>query len=234
MKKLYILFSIFILHLFIVACSASSSTVRYGSTDEKKNERKDSVVRFSSDDVWFDNSDSLITQGDEVPEYQDPSDLPEDEGNIDISEIMKKFESDNSGSGSSYEQSTLKEQVLMEIIKYLNTPYKYGGNSKDGIDCSAFTQTVYRDALSTDIYRTARDQFTQGEVISSQDDLKFGDLVFFNTRRRVRPGHVGIYIGDRLFAHASTKNGVTISSLDHAYYSKRYMGARRISNNGTF
>ena len=63
---------------------------------------------------------------------------------------------------------------------------------------------------------------------SDRTELKFGDLVFFNTRRRVKPGHVGIYIGDNLFAHASSKLGVTISSLEHDYYNKRYMGARRI------
>jgi cell wall-associated NlpC family hydrolase len=67
-------------------------------------------------------------------------------------------------------------------------------------------------------------------VINDRSDLKFGDLVFFNTRRRVRPGHVGIYIGDNLFAHASSKLGVTISSLDYDYYSKRYMGARRVDS----
>jgi cell wall-associated NlpC family hydrolase len=55
-------------------------------------------------------------------------------------------------------------------------------------------------------------------------------LVFFNTRRRVKPGHVGIYIGDNLFAHASSKSGVTVSSLDYDYYSNRYMGARRVDS----
>ncbi|MCJ7552912.1 MAG: C40 family peptidase, partial [Ignavibacteriaceae bacterium] len=84
------------------------------------------------------------------------------------------------------------------------------------------------------INRSAREQYIQGEVITEKSELKFGDLVFFNTRRRVRPGHVGIYIGDNLFAHASTKHGVTVSSLDHNYYSARYMGARRIDNDGVF
>ncbi len=121
----------------------------------------------------------------------------------------------------------------MEIIKYLDTPYKYGGSSLNGIDCSAFTQSVYQDALNVNLNRTARDQFTQGKVVS-REELEFGDLVFFNTRRRVRPGHVGIYIGDGLFAHASTKGGVMISSLDEDYYSKRFMGARRIVEENTF
>ena len=76
--------------------------------------------------------------------------------------------------------------------------------------------------------RSAKEQFTQGIVIDNKEELKFGDLVFFNTRRRVKPGHVGIYLGDNLFVHASSKNGVIVTPLTHDYYTKRYMGARRI------
>ncbi len=116
----------------------------------------------------------------------------------------------------------------MEIIRYLNTPYKYGGTTKKGIDCSAFTQAVFDHAVDFQLLRTARGQYTQGIEIDNKDNLKFGDLVFFNTRRRVKPGHVGIYIGDDLFAHASSKNGVIVSSLDHTYYANRFMGGRRM------
>ena len=101
--------------------------------------------------------------------------------------------------------SSKKELMLMEIIRYLNTPYKYGGNSLNGIDCSAFTQNVYKNSWLLNLNRSARDQYQQGIVIENRSELKFGDLVFFNTRRRVKPGHVGIYIGDNLFAHASSK-----------------------------
>jgi len=118
---------------------------------------------------------------------------------------------------------------LMEIIKYINTPYKYGGNSQDGIDCSAFTQNVFSNSLDILLNRSARQQFTQGFPVDNRENLTFGDLVFFNTRRGVRPGHVGIYIGDNLFAHASSSKGVIVSSLNHKYYSKRYMGGRRIN-----
>ena len=66
-------------------------------------------------------------------------------------------------------------------------------------------------------------------MIDKKIELKFGDLVFFDTRRTVKPGHVGIYLGDNLFAHASSSKGVTISSITSSYYSGRYMGGRRIS-----
>jgi lipoprotein Spr len=135
---------------------------------------------------------------------------------------------------NNFETGTPKEKMLMEIINYLNVPYQYGGNSKSGIDCSAFTQNVYKSTLSVNLFRSAREQYKQGEVISDVDDLQFGDLVFFDTRSGVSPGHVGIYIGDDLFAHASSKKGVTISSLNHTYYKDRFMGSRRIEPEGTF
>ncbi len=202
-------------------CSPSSQTIRYG---KEKQPSSDQAVSESKDTLVFDDND-------EIAEYLDPDDLPEEKSAYNISDIMKKLEKTDN---LSTEQVTAREKLLMEIIKYLDTPYKYGGSTLNGIDCSAFTQSVYQDALSVNLNRTARDQFTQGKVISSKEELEFGDLVFFNTRRRVRPGHVGIYIGDGLFAHASTKGGVMISSLEEDYYSKRYMGARRVVDDETF
>ncbi|MCC7093281.1 MAG: C40 family peptidase, partial [Ignavibacteriaceae bacterium] len=99
-------------------------------------------------------------------------------------------------------------------------------------DCSAFTQIIFKNVFNLSLERSARLQYTQGSVIEKGDELKVGDLVFFNTRKRVRPGHVGIYIGDNLFAHASSKKGVTITELDYEYYSRTFMGARRFETNG--
>jgi cell wall-associated NlpC family hydrolase len=62
----------------------------------------------------------------------------------------------------------------------------------------------------------------------NRDELQFGDLVFFNTRRRQNPGHVGIYLWDNYFVHASTKYGVTVSSMADGYYDRRFVGARRV------
>jgi hypothetical protein len=199
--------------IFSVGCS-SSNTVRYGS---------DSNI---PDDNLSKEDDSLAV--DLNLDLSDPSDLPEYEPDIELTDVIGRYGGNKNPDVLSSDNGTTKEKVLMEIIKYLNTPYKYGGNSKNGIDCSAFTQTIYKNTLTINLERSARLQYKQGIEISDVEDLKFGDLVFFNTRTRVRPGHVGIYIGERLFAHASSKKGVTISSLDHSYYVKRYMGGRRI------
>lgn len=216
--KYFFLLTLLLIHF---GCSPSSQTIRYGK--ENKNLAKQDSTE-SRDTLVYDDSD-------EIAEYLEPDDMPEEKSSYNISDIMKKLEKTDN---LSTEQATAREKLLMEIIKYLDTPYKYGGSTLNGIDCSAFTQSVYQDALNVNLNRTARDQFTQGRVIKNKDELEFGDLVFFNTRRRVRPGHVGIYIGDGLFAHASTKGGVMISSLDEDYYSKRYMGARRVVEDDTF
>ena len=181
-------------------------------------------MRFTSVD------DSMIV--DLNLDYKDPNELPADEPDIDVSNLLTTKQNDYTFDVPGYDYTTIKEKMLMEVIKYLGTPYKYGGTTKDGMDCSAFTQIVYRDVFNINLQRSARLQYTQGQVIEKGEQLKYGDLVFFNTRKRVKPGHVGIYIGDNLFAHASTKKGVTITAIDYDYYARTYMGARRFETNG--
>ncbi len=208
--------------VFFTGCSSSTYTSRY----ERNNKKDESAEhrRFSDNEGYNAAADSLAEEDDEIP----------DDLGIDIASVMNQLKSENTTTDIDADNSTMKEKMLMEIIKYLNTPYKYGGNSANGIDCSAFTQTVFHNVLSLDLDRSARDQYRQGTEIDNRENLKFGDLVFFNTRRRVRPGHVGIYIGDNLFAHASSRNGVIVSSLDQDYYTKRFMGGRRIEQDGIF
>jgi cell wall-associated NlpC family hydrolase len=99
-----------------------------------------------------------------------------------------------------------------------------------GMGAPTFTRTVYNNTFSYELPRTAREQFQQGEEVDDISRLKFGDLIFFNTRRSVKPGHVGIYLGDNLFAHSSSRQGVMVSSLNMEYYNKRFMGGRRFEN----
>ncbi len=212
--------------IFILAgCSSSSNSIRYETPKESSNENN-SVVRFSSEKNQ--NIDTIITYN--QPAIDDTDDIPVNEKGVDISVLMKKLTSDKSSEKLTADQSTVREKMLMEIIKYLDTPYKYGGNTSNGIDCSAFTQKVYQKTFAVTLLRSAHEQYTEGSAINDVGDLKFGDLVFFNTRRGIKPGHVGIYIGDHLFAHASRSNGVIVSSLDEEYYSRRFMGGRRIEN----
>ena len=120
-------------------------------------------------------------------------------------------------------------ELMREIINLLGIRYRYGGmDATKGLDCSAFTGTIYSRALGVRLPRSSNQQFREGDRIK-REELQIGDLVFFKTRRRSAPvSHVGIYVGQDLFAHASTKYGVVISSLEHPYYKRTYVGARRL------
>ncbi len=121
-----------------------------------------------------------------------------------------------------------KKKFLLELSKYLNIPYKYGGESKNGIDCSAFTRQVYKNSLNVNLPRTAREQYKIGDRIKNIKDLKYGDLIFFNTSQIYYPGHVGIYLGNNLFIHSGSSKGVTVSTLKNNYYLNKFIGATRI------
>ena len=117
-------------------------------------------------------------------------------------------------------------EVVNLVKKYIGTPYKYGGKSESGFDCSGFTSFIYEKSVNIKLPPSSVDQYKLGEKIE-KNDLIFGDLVFFNTNGRI-PSHVGIYIGNDKFVHSSVQRGVTISSLNSTYYKKRYVGARRL------
>ncbi len=115
------------------------------------------------------------------------------------------------------------------IDKWWNTKYRFGGNSKKGIDCSAFTSLLMSCVYAVKLPRTAKQQYAETQRVS-KDELAEGDLVFFNTKKGV--SHVGAYLGDGYFVHASTSNGVTINNLDEEYFSRRYISGGRICSEG--
>jgi peptidoglycan endopeptidase LytE len=120
-----------------------------------------------------------------------------------------------------------REKLITFARELLNIPYKFGGNSILGIDCSAYVKKVY-GLLGIDLPRTAREQFREGGEAVDKDHLSIGDLVFFRTYASF-PSHVGIYLGNNLFIHASSKvRKVTIDSLETPYYLKRFIGGRRL------
>jgi len=119
-----------------------------------------------------------------------------------------------------------RDAVMIKIIELINTPYLWGGTTTNGIDCSAFCQRVMKFALGVDIPRTSIMQSTVGDEVA-RENLQFGDLVFFNTMGR-RISHVGIYLGEGVFAHSSSSGGVKTNSLNEDYYNAKYVTARRV------
>lgn len=122
--------------------------------------------------------------------------------------------------------TSLSNIVLFESIdEWYGTRYRYGGTTKRGIDCSAFVRAALKDAYGYQLPRTAREQYHASRRIS-QTELQEGDLVFFNTTGGV--SHVGVYLRNNKFAHASSSKGVTISDLHDSYYMARYIGGGRV------
>lgn len=119
-----------------------------------------------------------------------------------------------------------RERLEDEMDKYLGVRYRYGGTDVAGMDCSGFVSRVFLDALDVKLPRSSSAQAKVGVAVSKAN-LQFGDLVFFKIRRN-RISHVGIYVGDRNFVHASTKLGVVVSSLEESYYKRTYATARRL------
>lgn len=124
------------------------------------------------------------------------------------------------------EVELLQDNRLLEHVdEWYGTRYRYGGTTKSGIDCSAFVQAVYLSAFALSLPRTARDQYRNSRIISATE-MKTGDLVFFNTTGGI--SHVGIYLQNNKFIHASTSQGVTISDMFDPYYLRRFVGIGRI------
>jgi murein DD-endopeptidase / murein LD-carboxypeptidase len=124
--------------------------------------------------------------------------------------------------------ATSNMKLFHFVYDWIGTPYRFGGDSKHGIDCSAFTKELYSQVFNLDIQRSSRDIFSMVSPVR-RDDLQEGDLVFFKIHSR-RISHVGIYLGNNRFAHASSR-GVAISSLDDAYYKRYfYRGGRMLES----
>ena len=123
----------------------------------------------------------------------------------------------------------LASEMVMSAMNFLGVPYRRGGNSADeGFDCSGFTRHVFENSLGLLLPRRADQQAQDSSLAKVQrEELRPGDLVFFNTMRRAF-SHVGIYVGDGKFIHSPRAGGeVRIEDMRQAYWAKRFNGARR-------
>jgi len=133
--------------------------------------------------------------------------------------------------GSVFASSTQMEDMIEEAI---GSPYKSGGTTVKGFDCSGFTTFIF-DQMGIELPRTSKSQADSGTKVE-KSELKQGDLVFFDTAGNNNGvvTHVGIYVGDGSFVHASTSRGVVTDKLSSSYYAKRYVTARRVMDENTF
>lgn len=193
---------------FWTGCGPSSP--RFGNGQRKESEAKErtSAVRFSSKEV-----EEEVRENDKKPEEKEIES---------VIEGKRDFKKEKNKAIAPLDQA----KIMRCISKYMGAPYVHGGSSMAGMDCSGYTMMVYKESVGRALPRSAHGQFDVGTGVRFED-LKFGDLIFFNTTG-ASASHVGIYLGDDLFAHASVSLGVTISSLESSYYKKRYEGARRV------
>ncbi|MFN3740975.1 MAG: NlpC/P60 family protein [Thermodesulfovibrionales bacterium] len=148
--------------------------------------------------------ESLQQSGDKIidQEEQGSSDYPEDK------------------------EADIRNRLIQFALSFLDTPYRKGGTTLEGIDCSGLVWSVFRNA-GIEIPRTVRELFFSGKPVEVEEVLP-GDLIFFYTRRSSEPDHVGIYIGEDKFIHASRRaRRVIIAELDSPYFLKRFAGIRR-------
>ena len=122
----------------------------------------------------------------------------------------------------------LKEPLYLFVHEWWNTPYRYGGTSKKGIDCSAFILRLFKDVYQYELPRTASQQYKISQKVK-KEDLKDGDLVFF--RNKVKSGwHVGLYLIDGWFIHSTSARGVTVSNINEPKYRSIFYSGGRLKN----
>jgi murein DD-endopeptidase / murein LD-carboxypeptidase len=147
-------------------------------------------------------------------------------------EVAKTKPENQSGSAKEYSKKlgieiddSDNQALIKEVAEWIGTPYLYAGNTKKGVDCSGFTQQVYLKIFQKPIHRTADGVYDQSKKVK-KTELQQGDLVFFKIDTP-KVGHVGLYIKNGYFAHASTAKGVIINHLDETYYAKYFVGGGR-------
>ncbi|OME75947.1 hydrolase [Paenibacillus sp. FSL A5-0031] len=135
------------------------------------------------------------------------------------------------GGGSVLAEKSASSELTDSVNEVIGTPYKWGGTTVKGFDCSGFILHIFNQ-FDVNLPRTSKSQAEVGNKVD-KEELREGDLVFFNTSGR-GISHAGIYIGEGKFAHSSSSKGVTISKLSDDYYEKRYVTARRVVKEDTF
>lgn len=130
-----------------------------------------------------------------------------------------------------YQLPSLADNVLERGFELVGTPYRFGGRSlKTGFDCSGFVGYLFKEEAGIQLPRSTREMINLDAPVIARDELKPGDIVFFNNRGRGRVSHAGIYIGDDQFIHSSShrSGGVRVDSLDDRYWNASYMEAKRV------
>ena len=130
-----------------------------------------------------------------------------------------------SGTFDQLDNIILEDALLKAFDDWEGTRYSFGGDSANGIDCSALTRRIYRSVFSFELPRVSTDQIKEGTIVN-RNNLKPGDILYFRPENRVN--HTAVYIGNSLFINASSSKGVILSSLDSTYWGKYFIYGVRV------
>ncbi len=202
------------------------------STNSDSLSANDSINVFANDADPVDSKEASA-KSITVPEFvasrsvkneDGSSNLPSELSDKKIDRLINKY-----AEMISLEPEDVKNYPLYKFINdWYGVRYKWGGTDNSGIDCSGFSQKLYVKIYGTSIQRTARQQHKSSEKIKDYGDANEGDLVFFRIHH-IRISHVGVYLANGYFVHASRSKGVVISNLDDKYWRSRYAGCGRIA-----
>lgn len=203
--------------LLFSACSHNNQSIEKQIAKDNSSNKKEIILSYDEYKKQFDSKNQKITS----KTFNTNSYLLSKQYENVLSSSNKQ-EKDISNLNS---QLPKKTQVFSDFYnEWKNVKYKMGGTSKNGIDCSAFTQKIYKEKFNITLPRTTITQVNVGTEVK-KSELIPGDLVFFKTSKTDK--HVGVYVGDNKFLHASIK-GIQYTSLDKPFYKKNYWTSRRI------
>ena len=202
--------------VFITSCQINKKTSSTSSNSsqqltEQKHSVKTTRKKESSNDNSKKSNKKIIQQKAEVKQVDT------------LAYLRKKY----APLLSTVQDSIQNLQLYKLIDEWMGTPYRFGGQSKNGTDCSGFAGILYAHTFSIALARRVSDIHQATPLLLKQEELKEGDLVFFDIGKR-KLSHVGVYLTNGKFVHASTSQGVVISDLNMAYYKKYFRCGGRI------
>lgn len=220
MRVIRVLFVVFVLMVFSSGATFASGALRMGDQGSEVAEIQGRLAMLGYDAVA--DGDFGPATVDAIKDFQTLNGMKAD-GLIGPATFMALMGRDmpEISRGSSY----VSRRIISNAMQYIGVPYVFGGTTPYGFDCSGYVQFIFAQA-GISLPRTADAQYEVGIPVSISELIP-GDAVFFTTYT-YGASHVGIYVGDGNFIHASSSRGVTISSLSSAYYSTHYIGARRM------
>ena len=144
--------------------------------------------------------------------------------------ILATFTATGQTTVDKFDEGVFTQDTILNkfILKWIGKPYKLGGKTEKGIDCSQFTKRLYQDVYNKQLQNVAYKQYNQTRRVK-RDSLQVGDIIFFRSKQSPSGWHCGAYIGNTYFVHAANRyEGVKISSLKEPRYLKSYRGSGRL------